>query len=111
MIPKKPAPDLIRGGYRSSEKDHDPTKNLTRKESTMKRLAAVLALILGVGSALSAKEARCADVIRLGEGPFLSGGGFFVAQALDYFKKLGLDVQVREFQDGALAVPSFISGE
>jgi ABC-type nitrate/sulfonate/bicarbonate transport system substrate-binding protein len=68
-------------------------------------------LTLGIATALWPKEARCADVIRLGEGPFLSGGGFFVAQAMDYFKKLGLDVQVREFQDGALAVPSFISGE
>jgi NitT/TauT family transport system substrate-binding protein len=77
----------------------------------MKRFAVVLAFVLGTGTALWAKEARCADVIRLGEGPFISGGGFFVAQGLDYFKKLGLDVQVREFQDGALAVPSFISGE
>jgi hypothetical protein len=25
MIPKKPAPDLIRGGYRFSEKIHAPT--------------------------------------------------------------------------------------
>jgi hypothetical protein len=26
MIPKKPAPDLIRGGNRLSEKDHAPAK-------------------------------------------------------------------------------------
>jgi NitT/TauT family transport system substrate-binding protein len=84
---------------------------LIREERKMKRLETILALVLGVGTALLTNEARTADVIRLGEGPFLSGGGFFVAQGLGYFKKLGLDVQIREFQDGALAVPSFISGE
>ena len=77
----------------------------------MKGLEAILALGLGIGTALLTDEVRAADVIRLGEGPFISGGGFFVAQGLGYFKKLGLDVQIREFQDGALAVPSFISGE
>jgi hypothetical protein len=29
MIPKKPAPDLIRGGNRFSEKDHAQTKSWT----------------------------------------------------------------------------------
>jgi hypothetical protein len=29
MIPKKPAPDLIRGGNRLSEKDHARTKSQT----------------------------------------------------------------------------------
>jgi NitT/TauT family transport system substrate-binding protein len=77
----------------------------------MRALGIVPAFLLGIGAALLASDARCADVIRLGEGPFLSGGGFFVAQGLGYFQKLGLDVQVREFQDGALAVPSFVSGE
>jgi NitT/TauT family transport system substrate-binding protein len=77
----------------------------------MKRIATVLALGLGLAAAAQTNEARGADVIRVGEGPFISGGGFFIAHAKGYFTKLGIDVHVREFQDGALAVPSFISGE
>jgi NitT/TauT family transport system substrate-binding protein len=84
---------------------------LINEESKMKILRAVPALAIGIAAALLANDARCADVVRLAEGPFISGGGFFIAQALGYFNKLGLDVQVREFQDGALAVPSFVSGE
>ena len=50
-------------------------------------------------------------MVRVGEGPFITGGGFFVAQERGYFKKLGIDVQTKMFIDGALAVPSLISGE
>jgi NitT/TauT family transport system substrate-binding protein len=77
----------------------------------MKRIAIMLALGLGLAASASTDAARAADVIRLGEGPFISGGGFFIAHAKGYFTKVGIDVQTREFQDGALAVPSFISGE
>ena len=61
--------------------------------------------------AAGATHARAADVIRVGEGPFITGGGFYVAQEQGYFKKLGLDIQIEEIHDGALAVPSLISGE
>jgi NitT/TauT family transport system substrate-binding protein len=57
------------------------------------------------------RSAPAADVVRIGEGPFITGGGFFVAQAKGYFKKVGIDVQPKMFIDGALAVPSLISGE
>ena len=77
----------------------------------MKRIGALLALVLGLAALAPANQARAADVIRVGEGPFISGGGFFVAHAKGYFTKLGIELQIREFQDGALAVPSFISGE
>jgi len=77
----------------------------------MKRIGILLGLVLGSIAGLAMQAARAADVVRVGEGPFLSGGGFFVAQAKGYFTKIGLDVQMREFQDGALAVPSFVSGE
>jgi hypothetical protein len=33
MIPKKPAPHLMRGGYRFSEKDHAPRNNVGAKET------------------------------------------------------------------------------
>jgi NitT/TauT family transport system substrate-binding protein len=52
-----------------------------------------------------------ADTIHMGETPYLSGGGFFIAKAKGYFSKLGLDLDVKIFNDGALAVPGLVSGE
>jgi NitT/TauT family transport system substrate-binding protein len=75
------------------------------------RLAGVvlgICLSLIVGFAI---EARAADVIRVGEGPFITGGGFYVANERGYFKKMGLDIQVQKFNDGALAVPAMLAGE
>jgi hypothetical protein len=36
MIPKKPAPDLIRGEYRFSEKDHAQTQQAKRNADSIK---------------------------------------------------------------------------
>jgi NitT/TauT family transport system substrate-binding protein len=66
-------------------------------------LAAVLALV-PFGAAR-------AEVIRTADGPFITGGAFYVARDKGYFKKLGLDIETKLFPDGALAVPSLISGE
>ena len=73
------------------------------------KLSCSLAALLMVASSLTAAAAD--DVVRVGEGPFITGGGFYVAQEKGYFKKLGIDVQPKSFIDGALAVPSLISGE
>ncbi|HEY3075276.1 MAG TPA: ABC transporter substrate-binding protein, partial [Burkholderiales bacterium] len=67
----------------------------------------VLALILASG----VLAARADDVINVGEGPFISGGGFYIAEARGYFKKLGIDPQVKKFNDGAFAVPGLLAGE
>src|SRR5262249_35806807 len=48
MIPKKPAPDLIRGGYRFSEKDHAPPKSRSGEDFSM-RLANKIAIVVGAG--------------------------------------------------------------
>lgn len=66
--------------------------------------------VMSVLAATSA-AAQAADVIRIGEGPFITGGGYYVAEAKGYFKKLGVQVQPKMFIDGAMAVPSLISGE
>ncbi len=72
-------------------------------------------LILTVAFALpyfsSVGGAQAADVVRVSDGPFLSGGGYYVAREKGYFQKLGIDIQHREFIDGSLSVPSFVSGE
>ena len=78
--------------------------------STLLRLAVAAGLVIGA-SAIMAPVARADDVVRVGEGPFLTGGGFFVALERGYFKKMGLDIQIKLFNDGALAVPSMLAGE
>ena len=76
------------------------------------RLYASLAIALGATLALTAAEgARAADKIRVGEGPFITGGAFYIARDKGYFAKVGIEVETRSFMDGAMAVPSMISGE
>jgi NitT/TauT family transport system substrate-binding protein len=75
---------------------------------TFTRSLAVLAI---VASALAGSPASAADLVRVGEGPFITGGGFYVALERGYFKKMDLDIQIKKFNDGALAVPSMLSGE
>lgn len=55
--------------------------------------------------------AKAADVLRVGEGPFITGGGFLVANEKGYFKKLGLQIETKMFIDGAQAVPALIAGD
>src|SRR4051812_11454882 len=70
-----------------------------------------LVLTLAAAAALPAAPGRCADLVRVGEGPFITGGGFLVAREKGYFKRLGIDIDTKMFIDGALAVPALISGE
>src|SRR5690242_5034115 len=76
--------------------------------TTWKSLVALFTVSAAIAAA---PVAWAADVVRVGEGPFITGGGFFVALDKGYFKKLNLDIQPKMFNDGALAVPSLISGE
>ena len=73
---------------------------------------AVVAASLSIGAAMFATvPAGAADVVRVGEGPFITGGGFFIAREKGYFKKLNLEIETKRFEDGAFAVPSIIAGE
>ena len=79
----------------------------------MKRPVITLALA-GAAFALAClgpRPAVAADVLRVGEGPFITGGGFLVANEKGYFKKLGLDIQTKMFIDGQQAVPALIAGD
>jgi NitT/TauT family transport system substrate-binding protein len=77
------------------------------------RLArALLAAGMSIPAALSAIDrAGAADLVRVGEGPFISAGAFFIARDKGYFKKLNLEIESKRFEDGAFAVPSIIAGE
>jgi NitT/TauT family transport system substrate-binding protein len=68
-------------------------------------VASTLAMLIFVATA------SANDVIRIGYGPFLSGGGLFIAQEKGYFNKMGITVELRRFDDGSLAVPAMIAGE
>jgi NitT/TauT family transport system substrate-binding protein len=79
----------------------------------MSRITGRFATVL-VGAALAllaADAARAADKIRIGEGPFITGGAFYIARDKGYFQKLDLDIEVKIFMDGALSVPSMVAGE
>ncbi|AXK80678.1 hypothetical protein DW352_09245 [Pseudolabrys taiwanensis] len=77
---------------------------------SMSLLAAAAVSAMGVMS-FAAPAARANDVIRIGYGPFLSGGGLFIAKEKGYFEKMGITVELRRFDDGSLAVPAMIAGE
>lgn len=49
--------------------------------------------------------------IRIGVVPLISTGPIFLAQAKSYFEKVNLDVELKYFADGALAIPALIAGE
>jgi len=49
--------------------------------------------------------------IRIGLVPLISSGPVFVALAKGFFDKVNLDVEVKYFADGALAIPALIAGE
>lgn len=70
--------------------------------------AFVASVIISLASSM---QAYGQDVLRVGEGPFITGGGFLVANEKGYFNKLGLRVESKMFIDGQQAVPALISGE
>src|SRR3954471_21141685 len=72
------------------------------------------AAALGFASAVPAKRARAQEPrakIRIGVVPLISSGPIFVAQAKGFFEKIGLDVELKYFADGVLAMPSLVAGE
>src|SRR5882757_2061654 len=75
------------------------------------RTVLTVALVAIALAAPAIEPARAADKIRIGEGPFITGGAFYVAREKGYFAKVGIEVETKSFIDGALAVPSMISGE
>ncbi len=77
----------------------------------MSRIARCFAVLAACGWVALPDGAHAADKIRLGEGPFITGGAFYVARDKGYFQKLDLDIEIKTFMDGALSVPSMVAGE
>jgi NitT/TauT family transport system substrate-binding protein len=60
---------------------------------------------------LAGNCAIAADLVRVGEAPFMGGGAFYIARDKGYFKKLNLDIETRRFEDGSSAMRSIVAGE
>jgi NitT/TauT family transport system substrate-binding protein len=67
----------------------------------------------GTLAAVSRRRSLAQDrtTIRVGLVPLISSGPIFVAAAKGFFEKVGLNVDLRYFADGALAIPALIAGE
>jgi NitT/TauT family transport system substrate-binding protein len=50
-------------------------------------------------------------LVRVGDGPYISGGGLYIARDKGYFDKMGVDIVIKPFIDATLAMPSLIAGE
>ncbi len=69
--------------------------------------AASLPTFFSPGSARAAKATR----MTVGEAPFISKGPNMIALEKGYYKKMGLDVELKFFFDGALMVAPLLAGE
>src|SRR4051812_13975422 len=66
------------------------------------------AAAVGAASALPSKRVFAQEPrakLRLGIVPLISSGPVFIALAKGYFEKVNLDVEIKYFADGALAIP------
>jgi NitT/TauT family transport system substrate-binding protein len=75
------------------------------------RIVAILALAVATIALITPNAVNAADKVRVGEGPFITGGAFYIARDKGYFRKLGIEVETKSFIDGAMAVPAMIAGE
>jgi NitT/TauT family transport system substrate-binding protein len=75
------------------------------------RIVAILGLAVAAIALITPDAVIAADKVRVGEGPFITGGAYFIARDKGYFRKLGIEVETKSFIDGAMAVPAMIAGE
>ena len=77
-----------------------------RRAETFAGFVVMLAVAL-----VASSSARAKDAVRVAEGPYISGGGLYIAQQKGYFDKLDLAVEIKRFEEGSLALPAMIAGE
>src|SRR5262245_44999705 len=85
-----------------NRKDDDFMKKVSRRFLTVSG-AAGLAVLAG-GRSLRAQG-------HVGLSPFINQATIFMANDLGYFSKMGLDIRMKIFMDGALVVAPMLSGE
>lgn len=85
---------------------------MTSRSQHAKRSRRLLAGLLATAVSFCLPAAALAnDVVRVGTGPFVSGGGFYVARDKGYFRQMGIDIETKDYIDGSMAVPAMIAGD
>lgn len=78
------------------------------RRNFLARSSAMAATILG---AASRARAQGAETLNVGLSPYINQATVFMANDLGYFSKMGLEIRMKIFMDGALVVAPMLSGE
>jgi NitT/TauT family transport system substrate-binding protein len=82
-------------------------RQVSRRKLLITSGAAGLGLLAGCRS----MRAQGQDTLNIGLSPFINQATIFMANDLGYFSKMGLDIRMKIFMDGALVVAPMLSGE
>jgi NitT/TauT family transport system substrate-binding protein len=82
-----------------------------RQVSRRKLLITSGAAGLGLLAGRRSMRAQGQDTLNIGLSPFINQATIFMANDLGYFSKMGLDIRMKIFMDGALVVAPMLSGE
>src|SRR5512139_296441 len=74
-------------------------------------LTGTAALSFAASAPAVARAQEKSAKIRIGLVPLISSGPIFIAEARNFFEKVNLDVELKYFADGALAMPALVAGE
>src|SRR5215831_15867520 len=66
---------------------------------------------LGLLASRRSMRAQGPETLNIGLSPFINQATIFMANDLGYFSKMGLDIRMKIFMDGALVVAPMLSGE
>jgi hypothetical protein len=66
---------------------------------------------LGLLASNRSVRAQGLETLNIGLSPFINQATIFMANDLGYFSKMGLDIRMKIFMDGALVVAPMLSGE
>jgi ABC-type nitrate/sulfonate/bicarbonate transport system substrate-binding protein len=66
---------------------------------------------LGLLAGNRSMRAQERETLNIGLSPFINQATIFMANDLGYFSKMGLDIRMKIFMDGALVVAPMLSGE
>src|SRR5262245_24074271 len=82
------------------------------KEASRRRfLTASGSAALGLLADNRRVRAQGHETLNIGLSPFINQATIFMANDLGYFSKMGLDIRMKIFMDGALVVAPMLSGE
>jgi NitT/TauT family transport system substrate-binding protein len=73
--------------------------------------SAILITACGNGQIGGDAEEFKGATIRLGDGPFLSSGGYIIASERGYFEEMAITIEYSNFTDGAMMVSPLAAGE